>query len=78
MLLLSLILVPSIAGLLAYWLSVANDGSRVDALEAMMKRHMDQAIGSRATQILVFASVAAFLVGCAFVAWGLLAQARLH
>jgi hypothetical protein len=68
----------SASTMLAYWLTVANDGSRVDALEAMMKRHMDQAIGSRATQVLVFASVAAFLIGCAFVAWGLLTQARPH
>ena len=38
-----------------------------------MKRHMDQAIGARATHALVFASVAAFLVGCALVAWGMAA-----
>ena len=62
--------------MLAYWVTVANDGSREEALEALMKRHMDQAIGSRATHFLIFASVAAFIVGCAFVAWGLLSQAR--
>ena len=42
------------------------------ALEATLKRHMDQAIGSRGTHFFVFASVAAFLAGCAFTGWGLL------
>lgn len=60
--------------MLGYWLTVANDGARLEALEASMKRHFDQAIGSRGTHILLFASVAAFLVGCAFVGWGMLSR----
>lgn len=60
--------------MLAYWLSVANDGPRLEALEATMKRHFEQAIGSRGTHFLVFASVAAFLVGCGLVGWGLFAE----
>jgi hypothetical protein len=60
--------------MMGYWLSVAGDGQRLAALEATMKRHMDQAIGSRATHIFVFASVAAFLGGCAFTGWGLLSR----
>jgi hypothetical protein len=58
--------------MLGYWLSVAGDAPRHTALEANMKRHMDQAIGSRASHSLVFASVAAFVVGCGFTARGLL------
>lgn len=59
--------------MMGYWLTVAGDGQRLAALEATMKRHMDQAIGSRATHCFVFASVAAFLVGCACAGWSLLA-----
>jgi hypothetical protein len=59
--------------MMGYWLTVAGDGERLAALEATMKRHMDQAIGSRATHLFVFVSVAAFLGGCAFVGWGMLA-----
>jgi hypothetical protein len=62
--------------MLGYWLTVAGDGPRVAALEATMKKHMDQAIGSRATHILIFASVAAFLLGCGFTGWGLLSDSR--
>ena len=51
--------------MLGYWLTVLDDGPRLEALETTMKRHMDQAIGSRGTHVLVFGSVAAFLVGCA-------------
>ncbi len=58
--------------MMGYWLTVAGDGQRVAALEATMKRHMDQAVGSRGTHYLVFASVAAFLVGCALAGRGLL------
>ena len=58
--------------MMGYWLTVAGDGQRIAALEATMKRHMDQAIGSRGTHLFVFASVAAFLVGCFFIGWGLL------
>ncbi|MEA3081470.1 MAG: hypothetical protein QOD54_1138 [Sphingomonadales bacterium] len=58
--------------MMGYWLTVAGDGRRLAALEATMKSHMDQAIGSRATHLFVFASVAAFLAGCAFTGWGLL------
>ena len=58
--------------MMGYWLAVAGDGQRLAALEATMKRHMDQAIGSRASHLFVFASVAAFLGGCAFTGWGLL------
>jgi len=63
--------------MLGYWLTVADDGPRLEALEASMKRHMDQAIGSRATHLLVFASVAAFLLGCAVAGWGILARGEL-
>ena len=50
--------------MLGYWLTVADDGPRLEALEATMKRHMDQAIGcARATHFFVFASIAAFLAG---------------
>ena len=58
--------------MMGYWLTVAEDGQRLAALEATMKRHMDQAIGSRGAHAFVFASVAAFLVGCASAGWGLL------
>ena len=60
--------------MIGYWLTVAGDGPRLEALEATMKRHMDQAIGARAAHFLVFGSVAAFLSGCALVGWGLMAQ----
>jgi hypothetical protein len=60
--------------MLGYWLTVANDGARLEALEATMKRHFEQAVGSRGTHFLVFASVGAFLAGCALVAWGMLSQ----
>jgi hypothetical protein len=58
--------------MVGYWLKVADDGQRLDALEATMKRHLDQAVGSRATHLLVFASVTAFLVGCGLAGWGML------
>lgn len=64
--------------MIGYWLSIVDDGSRVAALEATMKRHMDQAIGSRGTHYFIFASVAAFLVGCASVGWGLLSRGGLQ
>lgn len=60
--------------MLGYWLTVAGDGSRLEALEASMQRHMDQAIGARATHFFVFGSVAAFLTGCALAAWGILLE----
>jgi hypothetical protein len=60
------------ATMVGYWLKVADDGQRLDALEATMKRHLDQAVGSRATHLLVFASVTAFLVGCGLAGWGML------
>ena len=60
--------------MIGYWLTVAGDGPRLQALEATMKRHMDQALGARATHLLVFASVAAFILGCASVGWGFLSQ----
>jgi hypothetical protein len=58
--------------MMGYWLTVAGDGHRLAALEATMKRHMDQAIGSRGTHVFVFASVVAFLLGCILTGWGLL------
>jgi hypothetical protein len=58
--------------MMGYWLAVAGDGQRVAALEATMKMHMDQALGSRGTHFLVFASASAFLVGCVLTGWGLL------
>jgi len=45
---------------------------RLEALEATMKRHLDQAIDSRATHLFVFASAAAFLTGCAMEGWRIL------
>lgn len=60
--------------MLGYWLSVSGDGPRLQALEAAMKRHMDQAIGSRTTHAFVFASVAAFVAGCALAGWGMLSR----
>ena len=59
--------------MMGYWLTVAGDGQRLAALEATMKRHMDQAVGSRGTHLFIFASVAAFLLGCVLTGWGLLA-----
>ena len=64
--------------MMGYWLTVFDDGPRLEALEATMKRHMDQAIGSRATHVMVFVSVAAFLVGCALVGWGMLPRGYLQ
>jgi hypothetical protein len=64
--------------MLGYWLTVADDGPRVAALETTMKRHMDQAVGSRATHVLAFASVAAFFTGCALVGWGILTMGGLQ
>lgn len=70
--------VSSSAGtMLGYWLTVIDEGPRLEALEATMKRHMDQAIGARATHFLVFTSVAAFLAGSALVAWGMVARGEL-
>lgn len=60
--------------MVGYWLTVVGDGPRLQALEATMKRHMDQALGARAAHVLVFASVTAFVLGCASVGWGFLAQ----
>jgi hypothetical protein len=71
--------VSTLAGtMLGYWLTVANDGARLEALEATMKKHFEQAIGSRGTHVLVFTSVAAFLVGCAFAGWGVLSQGEMQ
>ena len=58
--------------MMGYWLTVAEDGQRLAALETTMKRHMDQAVGSRGTHFFVFASVVGFLAGCALSGWGLL------
>jgi hypothetical protein len=58
--------------MMGYWLTVAGDAPRLAALEATMKQHMDQAIGSRGTHRFVFLSVLAFLVGCLLTGWGLL------
>jgi hypothetical protein len=60
--------------MLGYWLTVANGGERLEALEATMKAEMDEAIGSRATLALGAASAAAFLAGCALAGWGMLSQ----
>jgi len=60
--------------MLGYWLTVAGDGPRLEALEATMKRHFDQAIGSRATHALILASVAAFVSGCVLAGWGMLSR----
>jgi len=57
--------------MMGYWLTVGGDAPRLAALEASMKHNMDQAIGSRGAHYFVFASVAAFLVGCALTGWGL-------
>ena len=58
--------------MMGYWLTVAGDAPRLAALEASMKTNMDQAIGSRGTHAFVFASVTAFILGCALTGWGLL------
>jgi hypothetical protein len=58
--------------MMGYWLTVAGDAPRLQALEETMKKHMDQAIGSRATHVFVFASGGAFLLGCALSAWGMM------
>lgn len=58
--------------MMGYWLAVAGDGQRLAALETTMKRHMDQAIGSRGTHFFVFTSVTAFLLGCGLTGWGFL------
>jgi hypothetical protein len=60
--------------MLSYWLTVADDGERLEALEATMKADMDEAVGSRATYFLGSASAAAFLLGCAVVGWGMLSH----
>ena len=60
--------------MLAYWLSVANDGPRLEVLEATMRKHFEQAIGSRGTHLLVLVSVVAFLLGCGLAGWGLTAE----
>jgi len=60
--------------MMGYWLSVGGDGQRLAALEATMKRHMDQAIGSKATHLFAFASITAFLLGCALATWGMLTK----
>jgi hypothetical protein len=59
--------------MMGYWLTVAGDGQRLAALEATMKRHLDQAIGSRGTYFFVLASLVAFLVGCLLTGSGLFA-----
>ena len=59
--------------MMGYWLTVAGDGQRLAALEATMKRHLDQAIGSRGTYFFVLASLLAFLVGCLLTGSGLFA-----
>ena len=64
--------------MLGYWLTVVEDGQRLAALEATMKRHMDQAIGSRGTHLLVFVSGAAFVLGCGLVGWGMIVQGDLQ
>jgi len=64
--------------MLAYWLTIADDGPRVAALETTMKRHLDQAVGSRASHVLVFLSVTAFLAGCAIVGWGMMTSGALQ
>jgi hypothetical protein len=60
--------------MLAYWLSVANDGPRLEVLEATMKKHFEQAIGSRGTHIFVLVSLLAFLLGCGLAGWGLIRE----
>jgi hypothetical protein len=59
--------------MMGYWLSVANDGPRLEALEATMKKHFDQAIGSRGTHVFVLVSVTGFLLGCGLAGWALFA-----
>ena len=58
--------------MMGYWLTVAGDEPRLAALEATMKQHMDQAIGSTGTHRFVFLSVLSFLLGCVATGWGLL------
>jgi hypothetical protein len=63
--------------MMGYWLDVADDGQRLEALEAEMKLHMEQAIGSRGTHALVYLSMTAFLAGCLLSGWGLLMRGGL-
>lgn len=58
--------------MMGYWLTIAGDAPRLAALEATMKTHLDQAIGSRGTHFFICASVAAFVIGCMLAGWGLL------
>src|SRR3982751_3887272 len=39
--------------MIGYWLAIAGDAPRVAALEATLKKHMDQAVGSRGTHFFV-------------------------
>lgn len=64
--------------MLGYWITVADDGERLEALEATMKAAMNKAVGSRATYFWVLAGVAAFLVGCVLAGWGMLSQGELQ
>ena len=60
--------------MVAYWLSVANDGPRLEVLETTMRKNFEQAIGSRGTHLLVLVSVLAFLLGCGAAGWGLMIE----
>jgi hypothetical protein len=67
--------VSSAAGtMIGYWLTVADDGDRIQALESTMKTEMDKAVGSRGTLSLGALSAALFLMGSASAAWGLLSR----
>jgi hypothetical protein len=58
--------------MVSYWLNIADDGPRLEALETTMKGHLDRAIGSGGTHAFVFLSVAAFVAGCVFTGLGVL------
>ncbi|HJQ18439.1 MAG TPA: hypothetical protein VJ859_15730 [Allosphingosinicella sp.] len=62
--------------MLAYWINVADDGERLESLEATMKADLDQAVGSRGSYFLGAASASAFLAGCALAGWGMLTHDR--
>jgi hypothetical protein len=67
--------VSSAAGtMIGYWLTVADDGERIQALEGTMKTEMDKAVGSRGTLCLGSVSAAAFLLGSALAGWGMLSH----
>jgi hypothetical protein len=57
--------------MMGYWLNIADDGARIEALELTMKRDLDQAVGSRGTYFFVSLSILAFIAGCGMAGLGM-------